>query len=685
MTGSSRSDARRARWARLLGAASLVLAGCGDLGDASRRDAANRNRPSPTIPDWAMHAKAQNVDRRMPLATAAARVITEMELQHLPRSHLPAEQLAAAAVQNLEVGRASDAALWLSLASYRYMQEWQRILDSKDSPAESGIRYSSAYFQLRKAELETYSSLDFRPQLRALAKFLRGEEPVDRDVRRRLSELFREGPVDEETFAEAVRQKISARQDGPNEDVAARDVRDAYLQHLHLAAAQKRSRVFAARALADTPLGPFSFEALRWGLGEFSARFCSLLADQLSPRRAEVSAFLADASSATRANAAVIMGMNPHPDQVPRLEAQLRDDKEPAVRLALAYALVRHGKREHIDDLVAALRPCPSAVCDEASTLLDWLPNELKAGLDTKPLARLANDLHQTLTVRATSTANLGDIAAVGSLPPDARETLLSVSEYKNRLLASIATRAIAGDKTLSRDEVLSRLAGPSPAYVALLARLAHVSTAQDLPLLAKLMNDHRGKADPVAVALIGVAAAIPGPEAEALLLTWFEAAVPLRRRIAARLMARPAIQATTVESLNKSSERDVRLLIRLITAAPDALDLLQEQLRDPDPDQRLFGIVVAGFAPDARIKDQLWRLVNFRDDHFYPSDALVRHAAMSSLLWIAIEELAVAHSPGGTTHPTLTNAPAGPPPEGLPLRVVPASPGRMEIIAAVN
>lgn len=619
-----------------------------------------------------MHAKAQTVDRRMPLPTAAARVITEMELQYLPRSHLPAEQLAAAAVQNLEVGRASDAALWLSLASYRYTQEWQRILDSGESPAERGIRYSAGYFQLFKAELETYRSLDFRPQLRALAKFLRGEQPVDRDVRRRLSELFREGPVDEETFAEAVRQKISARQDGPNEDMAAGDVRDAYLQHLHLAAAQKRSRVFAARALADTPLGPFAFEALRWGLGEFSARFCSLLADQLSPRRTEVSGFLADASSATRANAAVVMGMNPHPDQVPRLEAQLGDEKDSAVRLALAYALVRHGKREHIDELVAALQPCPSAVCDEASTLLDWLPNELKTGLDTKPLARLANDFHQTLTVRLTSTATLGDIAALEPLPPDATEILLSVSEYKNRLLASIATRGVAKDKALSHEEVLARLAGPSPAYVALLARLTRVSTAQDLSLLAKLMNDHRGKADPVAVALIDVAAGIPGPEAEALLLTWFEAQVPLRRRIASRLIARPAIQATTVESLNKSSERDVRLLIRLITGAPDALALLQEQLRDPDPDQRLFGIVMAGFAPDAGIKDQLWRLVNFRDDHFYPTDALVRHAAMGSLLWIAIEELAVAHSPGGTIHPTLTSAPPGPPPAWPLLRPVP-------------
>ena len=113
-------------------------------------------------------------------------------------------------------------------------------------------------------------------------------------------------------------------------------------------------------------------------------------------------------------------------------------------------------------------------------------------------------------------------------------------------------------------------------------------------------------------------------------------------------------------------------------------LGLLQEQLRDPDPDQRLFGIVLVGFVPDARIKDQLWRPVNFRDDHFYPSDALVRHAAMSSLLWIAIEELAVAHSPGGTTHPTLTSAPARSPREWLLLRLAPhRRPARIERLSA--
>jgi hypothetical protein len=35
--------------------------------------------------------------------------------------------------------------------------------------------------------------------------------------------------------------------------------------------------------------------------------------------------------------------------------------------------------------------------------------------------------------------------------------------------------------------------------------------------------------------------------------------------------------------------------------------------------------------------RDDLLRLSTFRDDHFYPDDALIRHAAMTSLVRLAL------------------------------------------------
>jgi hypothetical protein len=633
--------------------------GCADVTASSAR-APRRQPASISVPEWVMRAKAQPVNPQLPLAVARERVVRELATAELSEAHLPAEQLANAALQSLQAGRAMDAALWMSLGSYRYGQEWNRILRSPYGNPKGDGNVPALFYKLRDLELAAYGDLSFTPHLRALAKILRAEDAVDWDFRRRLAELFREGPVDEETFAELLRQKASGRGGGAGEILEATDVADAYLRHLRTAVAEKRYRTWAVRALADTPLATFSLEALRGGLGKFSPRLCSTLANQLSSHADDVRPFLSDGSAVARANAVVVLGMNPVAEQLPSLEKLRQSEKDTSVRLALSYALARHGQDARVADLVEALSPCPSDVCDEAAMLLDWLPDGLLARVeDQEILVRLAGDFHQTFTVRSFAAVTLGRIGAKRSLSLRAREVLTAMGEEKNPDLSARAAAAVASDAGFSRERVLAGLQGPSPPYRALLARLSRVATVGDLPLLAQIMPRFAGKPGPDVTALIDAAARVPEAAAETQLMAWFDAHPSLRRHIAFRTLGRPKLDGQTWQRLDGAADRNVHLLVRLAARAPDALALLKEGLRAVDPNIRLFAAVLAGTVRDPRTKEDLWSLVNFRDDHLYPDDERLRYAGMSALLWIAITELAAARRPPNVPPPVLTEGPA--------------------------
>ena len=77
----------------------------------------------------------------------------------------------------------------------------------------------------------------------------------------------------------------------------------------------------AAMNMAATPLPAFQTEALRFAWLPVSPRFCGFIADQLGAgHRAAVAAMLTDPNDGTRAAAAIVLGMNPSPDQLPALE-----------------------------------------------------------------------------------------------------------------------------------------------------------------------------------------------------------------------------------------------------------------------------------------------------------------------------------------------------------------------------
>jgi hypothetical protein len=625
-------------------AAVVILAvthalGCA-LGQAARPSA-----ESATIPGWAKHVKTTRVNTSLPFERAAADILAELRAPQLAAVHMPAEQIALAATQSLDAGHRADAAVLLAIASYRYHQQAQRVLDvGYEVPAGLKIN-DSAYMKLVHAEEATYQRLGFGDEQRVLAAWLRGEDAldVDADLVRRLGEIFRSRSVDEETFREVIRERLPTAADASTETPEGAALADAFLARLRADVIDKRKPLLgAAWAMARTPLPAFQTEALRFAWLPVPPRFCSAIADQLGAHRPAVVGMLADQNHATRAAAAVVLGMSPSPNQVPPLERMWETERQPLVRLAVAYALARHGRRERVRDLVAALDRCAGDVCVQAMSLLDWFPRDILLDVAEQVPAAFAGDTSRPWLTRLFAAAILRRMAGEHPLAAPSRAALFAASHDRHEELSSMALEAISRDTGLGRDEVLARLGGASPDHGPLLARLAHVATAADLPLLRRLMPRFARGDGPEATSLVDAAGAVPGPEADAQLLAWFDAYEPLRARVTLRLLDRRPASLPALREIVGRGDGRMRLLVQVALGGPDALGALDQSLRAPDPNVRLFAARLAGMVREPRTGDGLWQLVNFRDDRYYPQDALMRHQAMVSLLRIAL----AAHRP---------------------------------------
>lgn len=608
------------------------------------------------IPSWAKHVKTAAVSDRETLQQEAGTIEGELGREQLVDFHMPAEQMAFAAMQSLEGGHRADAALLLSIASYRYRQEAQHVLEVGFEPPPQRLAQTnnSAYFKLVRVEEQTYAHLEFGDQLRVLAAWLRGEDALemDADFVRRLGELFKEPSVDEETLREAMRERLPTGDDAGTETPEGGALAEAFLARLRADAGDKRKAgLGAVWAMARTPLPAFQLEALRFAWLPVAPRFCSHIADQLGAHRAAVVEMLADAKDATRAAAAVVLGMSPSDDQIPALERRWEAERQPLVRLTVAYALARHGRRAHVRDLVAALDNCKGDTCLQAIALLDWLPRNLLVEVSEDVPTAVASDGGKDWLVRMFGASLLDRMALEHPLGARSRAALFAASHDRHEQMWHVALEAIGRDSGFPRSEVVGRLAGAAPDYRPLLARLAHVATAADLPLAAKLMPRFAPGAvpSPEATSLVEAVGAVPGPAAESLLVTWFDAYPALHPAITLRLLQRRPSSERALDHVAAAGDGRARLLVALVRRPSDALGALDLALRASDPNERLFAARLAGTVGDPRSSGELWRLVNFSDDRYYPEDALMRHEAMAALLRIALATHRPRPRPRGT------------------------------------
>jgi hypothetical protein len=469
-----------------------------------------------------------------------------------------------------------------------------------------------------------------------LAATLLGEPAVAADVHRRLEDIFylSQSPDDENDDDEG---GPPPRQGGRRDEALTNPaLAAAFLERLRADATDKRKELYVLMDLARTPLATFQLEALRLAKRPFMIRICSMIARQLGSEQQTLLGLVSDPNSATRANAALVLGILPLTDaQRAQLEKRLAVETERSVRLSIAHALARHGRRERLADIAAGLNPCVGDPCMDALALLASLPRDLRADLDPEVFVAIAGNERQAPHARTLAVEILRHRAITGPLAGRAREALLAASTARDRELSFVATAAIAADASFAREDVLSRLNGPAPAYRALLARLVRVVTPADLALLTSLMPLFADKSPDEAQFVVRAAARIPGKDAEESLLVWFDAYERVRSPIILALTGRRETSPATLQHLAEADEPS-KLLVEVATGAPDAIATLERHLRVGAQD-RMSAAMVARAVRDPRTREALLQLVTYEDAQYYPSDVLVRHAAISALLAIAL------------------------------------------------
>lgn len=615
------------------------------------------------VPYWAMHVQPAVVDPQAQPQAVAERLVSELGYPQLGQGHVAAEQIALMAVQEIEAGRLADAGLWLDLANYRYRQQAQLALTAGNAGADSlpsGVRVDD-YFKLVRMEIERFAELEFKEQLETVHSRLRGGDEIDAALQQQLAALGKTSAIDRETLRTALTR---LRQTVDPSAAASRypALVEAFRRRLLDDFRRRPTSRAAAHYLARAPIADLQREAIFVAPEFFDPRVCEAVAETFPLHRPLVIKALSSAQPRVRANAAATLGLAPIDETRALLEARLPVETDEKVKLALAFSLVHHGAGEHAVALTTALAACQPATCTLPAALVDWLPLAVKADLDQAPIARIAGDARFDMNARRFAAAILRDIGTAKPLDRSSIEALIVAGRTKadEKLLTEVAFEALENATNLPRADVVARLAGgttpearadtlfPAP----LLARLSTVATVEDLPLLRRLISRFGNAEGLEGHFLVSAMLNVPGEVANAALGNWLNLYPRLQTHIALGLAAREEFPRDKLFRLLQRADARTNILVRAALKTPDAQATLLDYLRTQDLEDRFHAASLAFIGGTPDVVAELYRLVDFRDARIYPNDVLLRHAAGSSLVQIALAR----------TKPRPTTAAAGAP-----------------------
>ena len=641
-------------------AAAAVSGGCVSMGEG--------------VPTWAMHVRPAPVDPASTAEQVADRVTRELASPNLAPGHVPAEQLALIAIRDIDQRQLADAGLWLSIADYRYFQQAmlarnKGIAQAADLP---GTVNRDQFIKLVVAEIRLYGELGFDDELETINARLWGRSETEVAVQEQLMDLGKTAAVDRVSLRDAIAELR------PAAATAATTTRypklaEAFRRRLTEDFGNDPKNWAAAYYLAQTPVAALRKDAVSMASRPFVPRVCSAVASSFPLQRQAVVDALAHRRPAVRANAAATLGMAPTQETRALVEARLPVETDAQVKLALAFSMVHHGVPEHLAALTGALAACQPATCMLPASLVDWLPLQTKAELDQAPLARIVADTKIDVMARLFAAAALRDIGTIKELDPASVEALIVAARAKGAdgRLRDVATAAVEDADSLSRADVVARLKSRSSEASArndvlfpgpLLARLAKVSTAADLPLLRQTMERFGDHDSPEAHYAVDAALNIPGQAPLAYLGNWFIRYPRLQTHIGLALATRDEYPRASLDRLIAHGNARTRIVVKLTRQDPDAGPTLLAYLQRGDIDERFQASSVAWLAGQVGAEATLRALLTYRDARFYPHDALVRYAAMMSLVRIALINSRPAQVPAAATD-VLPPAPAPAPP----------------------
>lgn len=603
------------------------------------------------VPNWARHVRPADVEVDAPTDDLSARLLDELAVPTLLDEHLAPEQIALVSVREIAAGHQVDGALWLAIGSYRYHQETREAVNRgragfQDLPANVRV---NAYADLVRAEIDRYSSLGFNRELVALDARVYGRGAAEKELQEQLTALGKTTPIERESLRDALwelRPSTAAVEGSRYPQLV-----EAFHRRLLADARAEPRDEHPAIYLARTPVAALQVDAVQTTFSYFEPTACASVAEGFPSLRPAMVAALASPRPQTRSNAAAVLGMAPSNETRAVLEARLADEPDARVKLVIAYALVHHGVASQLSALTEALQSCQGPACTLPVMLLQWLPASSKGELDQASLARILLGNQYEPRAHLFAAAALRDLGHQKALDPATVEALIVAARrranFAEEYTAIPAFDAIADAAVLSRAEVVARIKGrdqtaptarqdllfPGP----LAARLARVAIAEDLPLLVQLMERVAAVKGPEADVVVEAALHVPGAEAEAVLTNWFNRYDGLRVHIAVGLLARTGFPRDRLDGMVARGGARSRIIVKAIVHAPDVGATLIDALDNGGIGDKLAAAEIAGTVGQPGPEPSLRRALGYSDGRYYPNDALVRHAAMQSLVRIAL------------------------------------------------
>jgi hypothetical protein len=599
------------------------------------------------VPTWAMHVRPTPVDARLDSRAVRARVAWELEQPELRQEHVAPEQIALVAVEELRARRFADAGLWLSIASYRYHQEAMLA----GSVGEAGFRTLppgvrvDMYEKLVIAEIKGFAHLDFTDEIEVINARMSGRGGVESVLQEELTGLGKTSSIDRESLRDVLTELRPNA--GPAGEVTHYpELIDAFRRRLLDDFRRWRQDRSPSFYLAWTPVASLQADAVLASVSPFEPGLCAGVALAFPAPRPAMIAALDHKRPEVRANAAATLGLAPSEETRPILEARLRAESDARVKLALAFALVRHGVPEHLTTLTAAVASCAPSTCALPAALIQWLPLAARPDLDQSSFVRIVADSGMDKRARFFAAAVLRDIGREKALDPASIEALIVAGRQKgDERLFEVVMAAIEEAPGLSRATVVARLNPQSEASqyldvlypVPLLGRLAKVSTGEDLPLIKRMMDRFGSTGSVEAHYVVEAALHVPGELASDILGNWYNQYTALRPHIGLGLARRQGFPRDRLDRLTARGDARTQIIVKTILRAPEAQATLLAYLVNGSPEDKFHAASLAAFTPPAGLDQPLRNLLTFQDARYYPNDAALRHAAMESVVRLAL------------------------------------------------
>lgn len=603
--------------------------------------------PRPSAPAWAIHLKPSYTAPAADIAQLKPRLIQELAVGHYEVGQTSPEQLACLALSELDRGNMRDAAVILSLASYRRIEQsfaaYDYALNSALQVARTvtyGRLDESAYKEYVGKETKTIFHARFDDEIErtaaSLGEALKAESAQEDVLRVVMGNLH-----DEYGAMDALKQRAQANEQDEPEQLAHEDLAQAvrvYLeQQVDNYVADPDTRPFARMAvqyLAKVPVRTFRLAALRVVTEPFEGLVLRATARLHRKEPGLVVGELKSERAETRGVAALTLGVLDDLPSLPALETAHAAESDSYTQLSISFALARLGEKEHLRALQKGLHHADAKIVQHALTLVHWLPPDVEATLRDEELVRVMHGRDLSLVGRFLGVLIMRDISTRRALSQDAINTLVQMSRQMGRSPSdlTIFSRAFASIEQLDRKLVLDAIRKERQPVEPWMERFAHVAQKSDLPLLESLRSSSSFEGDKQ-VLLVKVASSIPGPEAQAQLERWFREDEGLRNAIAVQLVLRSDVDKARLRAL-AAEVRGPQNMFFALALGDSAMEApLRGYLENDDATLRYSATLAVKLFGGPQHAELLRPNINYYDDRYYPGDLELRQLTLGALI----------------------------------------------------